>query len=256
MKFKISLLFSSFILPLIIFAQRITYSAPERDDSRSLNFEVVGKVGGNFIVYKNIRTKNAVSVYDNDMQLKERVDLDFIPDKTINVDFIAYPDYFFVVYQYQKRSILYCMGAKINGEGKLIGQPIQLDTTFISVFADNKIYNTIFSEDKQHIVIYKIQKKNEKFNFTTVLFNARLELQRKSRWIVPYQERKDVYSDFFTDNDGNFVFAKSEKEGARELISKVFIITKPPLSDTFTTNNININNFYLDELKLKVDNIN
>ena len=121
MKFKISLLLGVFVLPLIIFAQRITYSEPERDDTRSLNFEVVGKVGGNFVVYKNIRNKNAVSVYNNDMKLKDRADLSFIPDRTINVDFVAYPDYFYVVYQYQRRSILDCMAAKLDGEGKQIG---------------------------------------------------------------------------------------------------------------------------------------
>ena len=165
----ITILFSAFILPLIIFAQRITYSVPEKDDYRTLNFEVIGKIGGNFLVYKNIRNKNAVSVYDNAMELKERVDLDFIPDRTMNVDFVPYPDYFFVIYQYQRRSILYCMGAKIDGNGKKIGDPIQLDTTYINVFADNKIYSTAFSEDKQHIMIYKIQRKNEKFNFTTLL---------------------------------------------------------------------------------------
>ncbi|MEO6328605.1 MAG: hypothetical protein ABIO55_06725, partial [Ginsengibacter sp.] len=256
MKFKIAFLFSCLLLPFIIFAQRITYSEPERDDSRSLNFEIVGKVSGNFIVYKNIRTKNAISVYDNDMRLKQRVELNFIPDRTINVDFIAYPDYFYVIYQYQRRSILYCMAAKIDGEGKKIGEAEQLDTTFINVFADNKIYNTIFSEDKQHIMIYKIQKKNDKFNFTTLLFNPKLELQRKSRWVVAYEERRDVYSDFFVDNAGNFVFAKSEKEGVRDLLSKVFVVTKAPLSDTFTINPINTNDYYLDELKLKVDNIN
>lgn len=255
MKFNISLLLA-FMLPLISFAQRITYSEPERDDTRAVNFEVIGKVSGNFLVYKNIRTKNAVSVYDSEMKLKDRVDLDFIPDRTINVDFIPYPDHFYVVYQYQRRSILYCMGANLDGNGKIIGKPVQLDTTFISVFADNKIYNTIFSEDKQRIVIYKIQKKNEKFNFTTLLLDSRLQVQRKSRWVVPYEERRDVYSDFFVDNGGNFVFAKSEKEGARDLISRVFIVTKPPLSDTFTSNTINTNNFYLDELKLKIDNIN
>ena len=106
-------------------------------------------------IYKNIRNKNAVSIYDNGMELKERVNLDFIPDRTINVDFVPYPDYFFVIYQYQRRSILYCMGAKLDGDGKKIGDPIQLDTTQINVFADNKIYSTTFSEDKQHIIIYK-----------------------------------------------------------------------------------------------------
>src|SRR3978361_55928 len=137
MKLKTALLCCAFILPVVTFAQRITYSLPEKDDARSLNFEVIGKVSANFLVYKNIRNKNAVSVYDNDMKLKERVDLDFIPDKTINVDFIAYPDHFFDVYNSQRRSIIYCMGVKLDGDGKKIGEPVQLDTTYINVFADN-----------------------------------------------------------------------------------------------------------------------
>ncbi len=256
MKFFTVLLIYSFILPIAAFTQRITYSLPERDDTRTLNFEIVGKISGNFLVYKNIRTKNALSVYDNDMQLKERVDLDFIPDRTINVDFINYPDYAYIIYQYQKRNILYCMGVRLNGEGKQIGEPVQLDTTYINVFADNKIYSTIYSEDKKHIMIFKIQKKNDKFNFTTLLFNPQLQVQHKSRWVVPYDDHRDVYSDFYVDNEGNFVFVKSEKGGTRELISKVFIVTKAPLLDTFAITPVNLNNYYLDEVKLKVDNVN
>jgi hypothetical protein len=256
MNFKTTTLLFAFILPLIVLGQRITYSEPERDDYKTLNFEVIGKIGGNFLVYKNIRNKNAVSVYDNQMGLKQRVDLDFIPDRTINVDFVAYPDYFFAIYQYQRRSILYCMGVKLDGEGKKIGDPIELDTTYINVFADNKIYSTTFSEDKQHIMIYKIQKKNEKFNFTTLLFNPQLELQKKSRWVVPYEEHKDVYSDFYLDNDGNFIFAKSQKSGSRDLISKVFLVTKTPLSDTFNINEIKTSDIFLDDIRIKVDNIN
>ncbi len=255
MKF-IALLVASALFNFTLYAQRISYSKPEKDDTRSLIFEIIGKVGGNFLVYKNVRTNNAISVYDNDMELKDRVDLDFIPDRTFNVDFVAYPDFSYIIYQYQRRSIVYCMAAKIDGNGKKLGEPVQLDTTSLSVFADNKIYNTIYSEDKKQIVIYKIQKKYDKFNFTTLLFNTALELQKKSRWVVPYEERRDVYNDFFVDNDGNFVFAKSEKASARDLLSKVFIITKPPLSDTFSITPVNINNLYLDEVKLKVDNIN
>lgn len=244
------------LLNTLAFAQKISYSQPEREDSRSLIFEIIGKVSGNYLVYKNIRTNNAISIYDNDMQLKDRVDLDFMPDKTFNVDFVAYPDFSYIIYQFQKRGIVYCMAAKLDGDGKKIGDPVQLDTTSINVFADNKIYNTIYSEDKKQIVIYKIQKKYEKFNFTTLLFNTDLELQRKSRWVVPYDDRRDVYNDFFVDNEGNFVFAKSEKASMRELLSKVFIVTKPAQSDTFSSTPVNLNNLYLDEVKLKVDNVN
>ena len=46
-------------------SQQITYSQPESDDTRSLDFDIIGKIGGNFLVYKNIRNKYAISVYDN-----------------------------------------------------------------------------------------------------------------------------------------------------------------------------------------------
>ena len=34
-------------------AQKIVYSEPGKDDTRRLVFEIAGKVGGNFLIYKN-----------------------------------------------------------------------------------------------------------------------------------------------------------------------------------------------------------
>ena len=255
MKFR-SLLFICLLLPFVGICQRISYSTPENDDARSVDFEIVGKVSGNFLVYKNTRNRHAVSVYDNDMKLKEKVNLDFMPDKTLNAEIVAYPDFFYLIYQYQKRNVLNCMGVKLDGNGKKTGEPILLDTTHISIFADNKIYSMVNSEDKQKIMIYKIQKKYDKFNFTTLLFNAQLQFQHRSQIQVPYDDRKDIYSDFFVDNEGTFVFAKSIKGGSRELVSKLFMITKDALSDKFSEIDLTPNKSYLDEVTIKIDNIN
>jgi hypothetical protein len=255
MKFN-RVLFLILLLPTISVAQHISYSQPEREDGRTLDFEIIGKVGGNFLVYKNLRSQYAVSVYDNDMALKDRVKLDFMPFKTLNADFISYPDFAYIIYQYQKRNVLHCMAIKIDGNGKQIGEAVELDTTQISIFADNKIYNMVNSEDRQKIMIYKIQKKYEKLTFKTLLFNPQLQLQHTSRIQMPYDERKDVISDFFLDNEGTLIFTKSMKGGNRELISKVFLLTKPPVSDQFTENELPLNKSYLDEVTVKVDNIN
>ena len=248
-----------FIFSLFSFkaiSQQITYSQAEADDTRALDFNIIGKVGGNFLVYKNIRNKYAVSVYDNRMKSKNKVDLDFMPDKTINVDFVAYPDFAYIIYQFQKRNILHCMAAAIDGNGKLLKTPFELDTTQISFFADNKIYSTISSEDKSKILIYKIQKKNDKFNFTTLLLNDRLELLHKSRIETPYEEHKDIFSDFFVDDAGNFVFTKGTKLNSRDYLQKLMMVTKGPQDDNFTLNELNLSGNYLDEIKLKVDNVN
>lgn len=245
-----------FLLPLFATSQKISYSAPENEDSKTLDFEVIGKIGGNFQVYKNIRNKYAVSVYDNDMKLKQRVNLSFMPERALHVEFISYPEYSWMIYQYQKRSILHCMAVKLDLNAEKIGEPIELDTTYISIFADNKIYSTIYSEDKQKIMIFKIQKKYEKFNFTTLLFNPQFALLHRSRLVLPYDEHKDIYTDFHLANEGTFVFGAGEKSGSRELIQKISLITKAADSDNFVINNINISGMYLDEVNIKVDNIN
>ena len=45
-------------------AQRLVYSVPDKDDTRRLNFEIVGKINGNFVIYKSIRNKNTIAILD------------------------------------------------------------------------------------------------------------------------------------------------------------------------------------------------
>lgn len=245
------------LVPILSFAQHITYSEPLREDNRDINFDIIGKMNNNIIVFKNARWKYAVTVYNaDDMSLKEKIDLDFIPDKAFNVDYITFSDNFYFIYQYQRRGIVYCMGAKMDYNGHLIGQPIQLDTTHVGAMGDNKIYSTINSDDKKHIMIFKIQKRDERFNFVTLLLDSKLQFVHKSRLAIDYDDRNDVYSDFLLDNDGDFIFSKSVKSSSRSVISSLYLITKAPLQDTFAMKKINLNDLFIDEVKMKIDNVN
>jgi len=239
-----------------VYSQQINYSQPESNDIRSLNFEIIGKISNNFLVYKYIRNSNEISVYDNSMKLLDKIDLRFMPDKTLNVDFVAYPDFAWLIYQFQKRNIIHCMAVKINGEGKLLTDPVELDTTQLSFFSDNKIYSTIHSEDKSKIMIYKIQKKNDRYNFTTLLFNDSLQLLHKSRIPTNFEDKKDIFSDFFVDNLGNFVFTRGNRSSSRDFIQELDLITKHPDTDNFNINRLDLSDKFLDEIKLKVDNVN
>ena len=237
-------------------AQHISYSEPLREDSRDMNFDIIGKLNANILVFKNERWKYAVSVYNNNMELKEKIKLDFMPEKTFNVDFVAYPDYFFLIYQYQKRGIVYCMSVKMDANGHTLTEPVQLDTTQVGLLEDNKIYATVNSDDKQRIMVFKIQKKHERFNFVTFLYDNQLRLLHKTRQEIEYDDRKEVYSDFLLDNEGNFVFAKSVKSGNRDYLSSLNLVTKGALEDNFTARKIELKEKYIDEVKIKIDNIN
>jgi hypothetical protein len=65
------------LLHLLSPAQRISYSEPEKDDVRSIDFDIIGKLNNQYLVYKQVRTSHAISVYDNSMKLLQRVNMDF-----------------------------------------------------------------------------------------------------------------------------------------------------------------------------------
>jgi hypothetical protein len=130
------IIYGAFLLLLssVAFAQRITFSEPLKEDNRDINFDIIGKINSNIIVFKNARQKYAVSVYNvDDMALKERVVLDFIPDKAFNVDYVTSGENFYFIYQYERKGIVYCMGAKMDYNGHLVDKPIQLDTTHVGI---------------------------------------------------------------------------------------------------------------------------
>jgi len=177
MRFRKLFLFFLFCVPFLsASAQKIVYSEPERDDSRRMNFEIIGKVSGNFLIYKNVRNKNFIAVYNNQMEQTSKEELDYIPDdRLINVDFFPYYDFSYMIFQYQKKNVVYCNAVKLDGFGKRISEIITLDTSHIGFNASNKIYTTITSEDKSHLMVFKINSKNRsKYIISTFLLDHNL----------------------------------------------------------------------------------
>jgi len=233
------LLLSILLVPRLSSAQQITYSEPEREDSRRTNFEIIGKINGNFLIFKNNNSASVVCIYDGNMKLVQRVPLAFMPDKYINVDFVAYPDYFYMIFEHQRRSVIHCTAVKLDGLAKPIGEPMELDTTQIGFAASNKIYTSIVSENKQRIMVFKINSKNPKsFLFTSFLYDSQLGLIDRHRIFLPMEERNELFTDFLLDNDGQLVFGKFLRSGSNDFVSRVSIVTKGPLADTFCVKKI------------------
>lgn len=251
-----------FLLVLFAFAvtakaQRIYYSEPDREDSRQLKFEILGKYNGNYLVYKNNRSRHFVAVYDGDMKMKDKVELDFIPDRVINVDLFANPEHAMVIYQYQKKNIVYCMGVMLDGNGKKIGEPLQLDTTQLSIFSDNKIYSTIISDDKQKLMIFKMKnKQRDDFSIQTLLLSHNLMPIRRSGFNYSLENSRESIADFYLDNEGNFLFSHVVRPAQREYIQHAKLVVLPAYADSVKTFDLTLDKVFLDELRIKVDNLN
>jgi hypothetical protein len=257
MKKHIPLLLFAAVLQLQALAQKIDYSAVEREDYKEMNFEIIGKVGGNINVYKNFKNRHDISVYDLDMQQKARINMGFLPERIINVDFVAYTDFSYMFYQYAKRGIVYCAYVKLNGEGKLLSDPVEIDTSMTMGNASSKIYSVINSEDKKKIVVFKIKRQNEKlYQINAQLFDNNITLIKRSSFVLPATEREGAFTDFLVDNDGDFVFGRSARTGGREYINKLDLVYKKAGSDTVRILPVALGDKSLDEIKLKFDNNN
>lgn len=240
-----------------LFAQRILISEPEKDDSRRINFEIIGKMGNHFLIYKNVRNESFICIYDNNMKLVDKVKHEYLPDeRLINVDFFTYPEFVYMIYQYQRRNIVHCAAVKLNGMGKRLTDPVELDTTAIGGSANNKIYTALATEDKQKIIVFKINSRNRnRYLITTKLFDDKLELLKKSVLTLPMDERNDYLGEFGVDNEGNLIFSKFYRTGS-ESISKAYLVIKRALEDSLSYYSLNLENRYLDEIRIKVDNYN
>lgn len=240
-----------------LLAQQITYSEPDREDARAMGFEVIGKMNGKILVYKNYRDLNFISVFDNNMKMVQKQKLTYLPERMLSTDFLIYPDYAYMFYQYQKRNVVYAMAVKLDANGNKIGDPIQLDTTTNMRSSSTKVYSLMSSDDKQKIMIFKISSQNEKMHIlTTLLFDKELNLLKKSRVGVDMPQRNDFLSEFIIDSDGDLACIRASGTSANDNINKVTLVTKKAGEDNIRMTDLSIKGIYLDDIRIKADNLN
>ncbi len=237
-------------------AQNVTYSEVESADNRSLNFEILGKFAGDFLVYKTINQRHKLSIYNNDMTVKQTIKLDFISDRTSNIDFVTYPEYFLMIWQYQKGNITYCKAAKMNSAGILQGNVLDLDTTKTGVFSNNVYYTFTKSEDRKKLLLYKTISGNDKFNLITKVYNENLNLLDSVRAEILYNDRREEFGDIQIDNEGTYVFSKLKENARPEYINAVSINFKKLKNDTLFTVDIPLDKQLVQEPVIKIDNLN
>ncbi len=258
----ISMLVAMLLLhvPRSLTAQRIVYTDPEKEDTRRLNYEIIGKVGGNFLIFKNNRLRSWISVLDEEMQPLGREDLTYMPsnDRTINVDFFPYADHAWMIYQYQRRNVIYCMAAQLDALGKRMGELVELDTTHLNYASDNKLYAVASSEDKKKIALFKINSSDRNvYRMTKLLFNEKLNLLGRAQVEIPMSDRGDQLGDFALDNQGDLLFSRFLR-GNNDNISKASLLWLPADEPLLREMPLPVGDdkLFLDELKIKIDNLN
>jgi len=253
-KFRIGFL----LLLLVQFtsAQNVLFSEIQKKDNKNIKFEILGKIEGHYLVYKNISRTHFLATYDAQMQLIETNELDFLPENIFDIDFIRYPDYFIVLFQYQKNKTVYCNAAKVDIHGKLL-QPIAvLNFTNIGFFANQKIFKTVYSEDKQQILVFKKNVKNDVISLEAKLYNPNFSLIDSVFQQYGFNARNDNFTDCSIDNLGNFYFVKEQTEFNGDNIKSLELYQHRFNQIGFVNIPIDLKGFFVTGSCLKVDNIN
>lgn len=237
-------------------AQQIIYSDESNAENIRTEFEILGKVEDQILIFKNDRGQRKISVYNQDMKLVENVSLHKRPNDWTNVDFVTYPTHVWMIYQYVEKGIAYCMAAKLDKNGKVMNEPIQLDTTKLGWASESDIYMTISSDNKQNIMIFKINTKNSKLHrFTIMLFNANMQMEEKNVLDFEFEDRSERYDDFQLDNYGNLIFGRFRKR-ANDQLKDFTLVVKHRDEDKFSYYPLSLDDVIIDDVMLKIDNTN
>jgi hypothetical protein len=257
-------------------AQNITYSDFEKKDFNQFKFDVIAKHNNHILVYKatyaespyrvqDVRIisspntsifESAICIYDLQMKMLQRIMLP-LPERISGVHFLVYENFFYLFYQYQRGRTIYCMAAKIDMEGKIIGKPFEMDkTVIVDTRYQSQIYSVINSENKKHIVVFKIAQLGESGSvLTRFLFNDSLRIVSKSS--NPIQIAGSKYlTEFKVDNDGNFVFIGLSQSLEKQNATKAVFFKLQPGSNNISYHYIIPTEMYADFIRLTVDNNN
>lgn len=261
--------FMILVFSIPAFSQQVTYSQPlKKDDYRHTEFEIIGKLkvepatddpyDSHILVYKNTEGDQKIAVYSPDMKLIGNVQLRFITDGLLGVDFLAFPDHFLMVYQYQEGDFVYCKGLLMDGRGKVLKEPVLIDSSEVGrKRIKSRIYTLLHSDNRNRILIYKINQDKDYDNiFYTFSYDEDLNFLFNSRLTLPMQNKHAFLAGFSLTNDGHFVFVKEGRPTKNSNINEAFLVTKAPMADTFSVVSLPLQGHFLEELKLRVDNKN
>jgi len=266
--------------------QTLLHSRPETKDFDRFHFHIITRKDNRILIYKavyfnavynengtpisngdygatisirrsgpnNSIIESTVSVYDSSMQLLSENVL-ALPKNISGVSFLVYEDQFYLFYQCLRGHTIYCMAATVGLDGQLQGTPICMDSTVnLDINYQSQIYSVIHSEDKEKIMVFKLNgQPGSSTIITGTLFDRRLHRLHSTNHEIN-MSGGEYLSEFQLDNKGNFLFMGLSHTLERGKTEKAILFTQPENEDSLTYDYILSGKVYLDDIHLLIDN--
>jgi hypothetical protein len=235
-------------------AQSYVASTIEKTDKEAMQYEVLGKVGDHYWIFKNNAGISTIAQYNDQMQIVKQNDLSFLPKSLNGLEFITSTDQVTVFYQFQVNTTVYAAVAKLNADGKLIGEPKIMDTAEkIRPGAGTKVFNLLQSDNREKILLFSVNTtKASAIKIKTLSLNKNFELNFESEISIQSQNKKSTLSDFALDNQGNlFCLRNITQTNMAPAVSLLYLSADG--KEVIESDIVN-NSLLLDDIRLKVDN--
>ena len=246
----------SFLLGLqFLFAQSYEVAGIEKSDSEDMQYEVLGKVGARYWIYKNMEGIATIAQYNDRMQLVKQNDLSFIKTTNLNgIEFITNDTNVYVFFQFQVKAKVYAAVAELNSDGLLEGSPRIVDSADkIKPGTGVKVFNLLESEDRQKLVIFSVNTTNaNSIKVRAITLNQNIEKINETEISINSTDKKSNLSDFAIDNNGNlFCLRNVTQKGMAPAVSLLYLSANG--AEVIESPILNYS-LLLDDIRVKIDN--
>ena len=237
-------------------AQDITYSAYQKFDSHNGDFSVVGRCGGQLYTFFSSKDGFFLNAWDDSMQRKATIILDFFPPKIYETQFIAYSDHIIVLYQAVEGNKVVQYAAMLDALGRLQGRPLKLDEQKTGFFGPTRTYfASAVSEDKKYIATYAANDKGDDLTMDGTLLND--SLQKVKHIHMAYKGENNVtHNAALLANDGTLYMPVITSVGGKGYADGMWLLALPKDAQAATHTELPLQGHFAGNTYIKMDNMN
>jgi hypothetical protein len=258
---KLACLFLSLLLLAAapVFAQKVLYSDFVPYDIRNSDVSIVGKVNGTLYTFRMYNNEYFLEAYDDAMNRKATIVLDFFPRKIYSVRFIPFEKQMMALYQTVSGTRITQYAALLDETGRLQKGPLKIDekrSGFLGSSSNKEYFTSAVSENRSQIVIYSTNASRKQLEFTAYWLDPQL-LKVTKRHKLKYKGGSYLTKgQALLSNNGTFYLPVYTQIGTRSFSDAYTLLSLRKEDIGFKANHLMLNDNFLEYPYQKLDNQN
>ncbi len=240
-------------------AQTLRYSSERKFDYNKYSQNIIGWMGDRLFVFQTNSDGATLNAYNDSMQLKAIVNLDFIQDKVYGAQFYAYPDRMIALYQENDYGKISQFATVLNTKGMIIKRPLSVGSEKSGLFSSKTtFFEYAVSPDRSKIMIIAPSVKGKTAKLICTMIDTSLKVLNKKT--LTFKADDDVVvNNFVLGNDGSFYALAFTPIGKKGFAEQAWILSAAREERKFNSLEIDKNDnctLFLNGVKMKLDPVN